>query len=72
MNKFEKLEKNYEEHFKVPFPQRIIGYWDPVHDSPDYINSVGYENMKKAVEEAIKNNEPIEEIPKDIWDEIVF
>ncbi|MCT1174159.1 hypothetical protein EFL96_06270 [Lactococcus lactis] len=72
MDKFKLLEDKYEQHFKIPFPTRIIGFWDPVHDSPDYIENIGYENMKKAIEEAIQNNEPIEEIPQDIWDSIVF
>lgn len=72
MNKFELLEKKYVEHFKTPFPERIIGYWDPVHDSPEYIENVGYENMKQAIEKAIRTNTKIEEIPEDEWESIIF
>ena len=72
MDKFELLEAEYEQHFKVPFPTRIIGFWDPLHDSVEYIETVGYENMKKAVDEAIANNERIEEMPQEVWDTIIF
>lgn len=72
MDKFELLEAKYEQHFKVPFPTRIIGFWDPLHDSVEYIETVGYENMKKAVDEAIANNERIEEMPQEVWDTIIF
>lgn len=72
MDKFEILEKKYEEHFKAKFPQRIIGYWDPVHDTTEYIETIGYQNMKLAIDKAIKENEPIEEIPEEIWDTMAF
>ena len=72
MDKFELLKKKYEEYFKVSFPTRIIGFWDPLHDSPEFIETVGYENMKKAVDEAITNSEPIEEMPKGTWETIIF
>ena len=72
MDKFKLLEDKYEQHFKVSFPTRIIGFWDPLHDSVEYIESEGFEKMKDAVDNAIAKNEPIEEIPKDIWEKIIF
>lgn len=72
MNKIKLLEEKYEKHFKISFPTRIIGFWDPLHDSIDYIETEGYEKMKAAVDNAIAKNEPIEEIPKDEWENIVF
>jgi len=72
MDKFKLLEDKYEQHFKVSFPTRIIGFWDPLHDSVEYIGSEGFEKMKDAVDNAIAKNEPIEEIPKDVWEKIIF
>ena len=72
MDKLKLLEDKYEQHFKVSFPTRIIGFWDPLHDSVEYIESEGFEKMKAAVDNAIAKNEPIEEIPKDIWEKIIF
>ena len=72
MDKFKFLEDKYERHFKVSFPTRIIGFWDPLHDSVEYIESEGFEKMKAAVDNAIAKNEPIEEIPKDVWEKIIF
>lgn len=72
MNKIKLLAEKYEKHFKTPFPTRIVGFWDPLHDSIDYIETEGYEKMKSAVDNAIAKNEPIEEIPKDEWENIIF
>ena len=72
MDKFKLLEDKYEQHFKVSFPTRIIGFWDPLHDSVEYIESEGFEKMKDAVDNAVAKNEPIEEIPKDVWEKIIF
>ena len=72
MDKFKLLEDKYEQHFKVSFPTRVIGFWDPLHDSVEYIESEGFEKMKDAVDNAIAKNEPIEEIPKDVWEKIIF
>ena len=72
MDKFKLLEDKYEWHFKVSFPTRIIGFWDPLHDSVEYIESEGFEKMKAAIDNAIAKNEPIEEIPKDVWEKIIF
>ena len=72
MDKFKLLEDKYEQHFKISFPTRIIGFWDPLHDSVEYIESEGFEKMKDAVDNAIAKNEPIEEIPKDVWEKIIF
>ena len=72
MDKFKLLEDKYEQHFKVSFPTRIIGFWDPLHDSVEYIESEGFEKMKDEVDNAIAKNEPLEEIPKDIWEKIIF
>ena len=67
MDKFKLLEDKYEQHFKLSFPTRIIGFWDPLHDSVEYIESEGFEKMKAASDNAIAKNEPIEERPKDVW-----
>lgn len=72
MDKLKLLEDKYEQHFKVSFPTRIIGFWDPLHDSVEYIESEGFEKMKAAVDNAIAKNELIEEIPKDVWEKIIF
>ena len=72
MDKLKLLEDKDEQHFKVSFPTRIIGFWDPLHDSVEYIESEGFEKMKDAVDNAIAKNEPIEEIPKDVWEKIIF
>ena len=72
MDKFKLLEDKYEQHFKVSFPTRIIGFWDPLHDSVEYIESEGFEKMKDTVDNAIAKNEPIEEIPKNVWEKIIF
>ncbi len=72
MDKIKLLEDKYEQHFKVSFPTRIIGFWDPLHDSVEYIESEGFEKMKAAIDNAIAKNEPIEEIPKDVWEKIIF
>lgn len=72
MDKLKLLEDKYEQHFKVSFPTRIIGFWDPLHDSVEYIESEGFEKMKAAIDNAIAKNEPIEEIPKDVWEKIIF
>ena len=72
MDKLKLLEDKYEQHFKVSFPTRIIGFWDPLSDSVEYIESEGFEKMKAAVDNAIAKNEPIEEIPKDVWEKIIF
>ena len=72
MDKFKLLEDKYEQHFKVSFPTRIIGFWDPFHDSVEYIEIEGFEKMKSAVDNAISKNEPLEEISKDVWENIIF
>ena len=72
MDKFKLLEDKYEQHFKIPFPTRIIGFWDPLSDSAEYIESEGFNKMKSAVDNAISKNKPIEEIPKDVWEKIIF
>ena len=72
MDKFKLLEDKYEQHFKASFPTRIIGFWDPLHDSVEYIESEGFEKMKAAVDSAIAKNEPIEELPKDVWENVIF
>ncbi|PCS11379.1 hypothetical protein RU88_GL000253 [Lactococcus raffinolactis] len=38
----------------------------------EYIESEGFEKMKSAVDNAISKNEPLEEIPKDVWENIIF
>jgi hypothetical protein len=66
------LEHRYEEHFHAQFPTRIIGWWEPRYlDEPDQRLN-GYLAMKKDVEQAIKDNKPIEEIPEGIWKTIIF
>ena len=71
MDKFKLLEDKYEQHFKVSFPTRIIGFWDPLNITLEEAN-IGYEEMAKAVNEAIAKNEPFEELSPKLWDSIIF
>ena len=66
-----KLEKQYENHFGVAYPDRIIGFWDPLNITLEEAN-IGYEEMAKAVNEAIAKNEPFKELSPELWDSIVF
>jgi len=72
MDKFVGLRKRYEEHFGVKYPERILGFFDPIHDSSEYIEEEGYNLMKKAVEEAIRTNRKFEEISKEDWETMIF
>ena len=67
------LRDEYQKHFHSAFPERIIGWWDPLHilDSQEELEQ-GIAKMKKDVEKAIKTNTPIKEIPKEIWEKMIF
>lgn len=67
------LRAEYQEHFHTVFPERIVGWWDPLHIEyhPEELEQ-GIAEMKKDVEKAIKTNVPIEEIPEEIWKNMIF
>lgn len=67
------IKAEYREHFNTEFPDRIVGWWDPLHveHHPEELEH-GITEMKKDVEKAIKTNTPIEEIPEEIWKNMIF
>lgn len=72
-DRISELEHRYEEHFNVPFPNRIIGWWDPVNivDHPEELKA-GVDQMKKDIEKAIATDTPIKEVPEEQWQKIKF
>lgn len=68
----EKLQLLYVHHFKTEFPNRIA-WWDPreISSYPEELR-LGVQQMRIDVKNAIKNNEPIQEMSKEEWDMIVF
>lgn len=69
----EQLKLEYEKYFNTKFPERIIGWWDPVNieQHPEEL-AHGIKKMEHAIKQAIKTNTPIEDIPKEQWDHIIF
>lgn len=69
----EDLKHKYEKHFNVPFPNKIIGWWDPVNivDHPEELKA-GVDQMKKDIEKAIATDTPIKEVPEEQWQKIKF
>ena len=70
--RIEAAEKKYADHFGS-FPERIIGWWDPLvlpSDTKYWDKCVA--DMEKDVEQAIASDTPFEQIPKDIWEQIIF
>lgn len=67
------LELEYEAHFEIPFPQRIVGWWDPMNITlyPEELEK-GVAEKEKEIRHAIRNNKPIEEIPEDLWRTTIF
>lgn len=67
------LMSDYEKHFNTPFPQRIVGWWNPLNitDHPDELKQ-GVQQMTKDIQKAIQTNEPIVEIPEDQWVKMIF
>lgn len=70
--RIEAAEKKYAEHFGK-FPERIIGWWDPLvlPSNTKYWDEC-VADMEKDVEQAIASDTPFEEIPEDIWKQIIF
>jgi hypothetical protein len=73
LNEASELQIKYERHFKTKFPERIVGWWDPtnINEHVDELAS-GVKQMRKDVENAIYTNVPLEEIPKDEFEKIIF
>lgn len=67
------IRQAYLQHFGKPIPQRIIGWWDPLHieEYPDELRD-GVKAMRKDVQHAIATNTPIAEIDEETWNTIVF
>lgn len=67
------IRRTYEEHFGVHFPERIIGWWDPLHTRgyPDELEQ-GIKSMANDVNKAIKTNTPIRELTEEEWSKIIF
>lgn len=72
-DKSESLEKEYERHFNIAFPERIIGWWDPLN-IVDYVDELrdGVKLKEKDIRTAIATDTPIEEISKEMWKDMIF
>lgn len=72
-DKSESLEKEYEQHFNIAFPERIIGWWDP-RDIVNHLEELkkGMKAKEKDIRKAIVTNTPIEEISEERWKNIIF
>ncbi len=69
----EKIEKTYENHFGVPFPTQIVGWWEPLGIEQHLDQwQAGIKRMRADVEKAIITNTPIKEIPDELWKTMVF
>ncbi|WP_054749702.1 hypothetical protein [Lacticaseibacillus thailandensis] len=66
------IKRAYEDHFGAPFPERIIGWWDPLHieQHPDELEQ-GVKDMTRDVNEAIDSNTPIPELTAEEWSKII-
>ena len=65
------LEKVYEQHFGTTFPERMIGWWDPLNATEQEIE-IGIKKMQKDINRAIRTNIPIEGMSEEEWEDIVF
>lgn len=72
-DKSERLEKEYEQHFNIAFPERIIGWWDPLN-IVDYVDELrdGVKSKEKDIRTAIATDTPIEEISEEMWKDMIF
>lgn len=73
LKKSEQLKLRYENHFHTNFPERIVGWWNPVN-IPSYPEELqaGIVKMENDIEYAIRTNTPIEEISQEEWNKLVF
>lgn len=69
----QQLEQRYKDHFQTPLPDQLVGWWDPNNIAlhPEEL-AKGVADMKKDIENAIATNTPIEPVPDEIWNKIVF
>ncbi|WP_086348525.1 hypothetical protein [Candidatus Enterococcus clewellii] len=67
------LKQNYRNHFNMDIPDNIIGWWNPLNiaDHPEELEA-GIKAMAEDVQQAIDTNTPIEEIPIESWEKIIF
>ncbi|MGV3235340.1 hypothetical protein ACEE24_06635 [Latilactobacillus curvatus] len=67
------ITKKYEDHFKKPLPEQILGWWDPLNIElhPDELKK-GIKNMETDINAAIASNTPIEALPDKEWDKFIF
>ncbi len=72
-DKSESLEKEYEQHFNIAFPERIIGWWAPLN-IVDYVDELrdGVKSKEKDIRTAIATDTPIEEISEEMWKDMIF
>lgn len=72
-DQIEKLKSLYEKHFKRSFPQRIIGWWDPLNivDNPDEL-AHGLKEMQRDITTSIDTDTPIEEMTEEEWNHLIF
>jgi hypothetical protein len=71
-NKVNQLKQRYEAHFNRPFPDRIIGWWEPRYANEPGVLEAGVKVMQTDVEKAIRTNTPIEEMTEEEWQRIIF
>ena len=67
------IAKKYEDHFKKPLPEQILGWWDPLNIElyPDELKK-GIQNMDADIKAAIKSDTPIEALSDKEWDKFIF
>lgn len=66
-----RLKLEYENHFGVKFPERVIDWWDPFNLTLEEANE-GYERMKHDVHVAIETDTEIKCIPIELWKNMIF
>ncbi|HFE9852640.1 TPA: hypothetical protein ACGBG5_003229 [Enterococcus faecalis] len=71
IKKSDSLKKEYENHFNTTFPERIVGWWNPVNITAQEM-AIGIKAMEKDIKKAIRTDTPIEEMPEELWKTIIF
>ena len=66
INRLQKATKEYKKYFGEKSLDRVV-----VHD-PTWLDADNFNKGAQTLEEAIRQNKPLKQIPKDIWDNIIF
>lgn len=66
MQRMSRASEAYEKKFGVGTLDRVI-----VHD-PTWLDADNFNDGAEKLEQAIKKNKPIEQIPEEMWKTIVF